>query len=94
MAMTDLLDQALTPSPDAFFVAVGDETVLLQVRRSIYYGLNPVGTRLWESLNAGHTGRQASAAIARDYDVASTTIEEDARSFLSDLVDQELVVGG
>jgi hypothetical protein len=88
----DILEQRLKPSPDAFANAVGDETVLLQVKRGVYYGLDPVGTRIWEGLNAGTPPLQICEQIAADYGQPLETVKSDARSFLEDLTANEIVV--
>ena len=92
--MTDSLDLKLTPSPDAYFIAVGDETVLLQVRRSIYYGLNPVGTRIWDGLKDGRTPRSVCRDLAEEFGEDLARVEEDARGFVRDLQDHELAIAG
>jgi hypothetical protein len=90
--MTDILRQRLQASPDAFASAVGDETVLLQVKRGVYYGLDAMGTRIWAGLNEGRTPGEICEQIAAEYDVAIETVESDARAFLQDLKANEIVI--
>ena len=51
--MTDILDRHLAPSPDAAESAVGNETVILHLVNGTYYGLDPVGTRIWGLIKEG-----------------------------------------
>ena len=37
-------------SPDQVSCALGDESAILSLSKTIYYGLNPVGTRVWRLL--------------------------------------------
>jgi hypothetical protein len=90
--MTDILQERLKASPDAFASAVGDETVLLQVKRGVYYGLDAMGTRIWVGLNEGRTPAEICRQIAAQHDVPLETVETDARAFLQDLKANEIVV--
>ena len=90
--MTDILQERLKASPDAFASAVGDETVLLQVKRGVYYGLDAMGTRIWAGLNEGQSPTEICEQIAAEYSVPIETVETDARTFLQDLKANEILV--
>jgi hypothetical protein len=90
--MTDILQERLKASPDAFASAVGDETVLLQIKRGVYYGLDAIGTRIWAGLNEGRTPAEICEQIATEHGVALETVETDARAFLRDLKANEIVI--
>ena len=92
--MTDILTRPLTPSPDAVESAVGDETVILHLVNGTYYGLDPVGTRIWAMIKDGAAMPDICRTLADEYGFALTTIEEDARKFLTDLEAQGILVDG
>ena len=48
----------VTSAPDVIFQTVGDEAVLLNLKTSLYLGLNPVGTRMWMTLTACRPSRR------------------------------------
>ena len=56
---------------------VGDETVLLNLETQSYYGLDPVGGRVWTLL--GETGnlRAVFESMASEYEVAEQDLERD-----------------
>ena len=89
--MTDILARPLSPSPEAFENRVGDETVLLHLGNGTYYGLDAVGTVMWEMLKQGMVPRQICQAIAESYGIPLEQVETDARRFLSDLKDHGIV---
>ena len=89
---TDILLQRLKPSPDAFANGVRDETVLLQVKRGAYYGMDAIGTRIWAGINEGRLPVEVCKEISTDYDVPLDTVEADARIFLEDLKANEIIV--
>ena len=90
--MTDILSQKFKPSGDAFATAVGNETVLLQVKSGIYYGLDEIGTQLWEGIKRGSTPLETCQAIAAECAVSLETVKADARAFLEDLKTHEIIV--
>ena len=70
---------------------IGTEMVLLDYDRGIYYGLNPVGTRVWQLLAEGEALEGIVARIVDEYDVARETAEADVQTLLRDLEAKELV---
>lgn len=92
--MTDRLDSALRPSEQVVESKVGDETVLLHLANGTYYGLDPVGTRIWSSIKAGVALPDTCRSLADEFGVDLATVEADARKFLADLEAQGIVVDG
>ena len=90
--MSDILTQRLKPSPDAFANAVGSETVLLQVKRGTYYGLDEIGTRIWAGIKEGVSPLDMCDRIAAEFDEPVETVKADARAFLEDLRVHEIIV--
>lgn len=90
--MTDILLRRLIPSSDAATSAVGDETVILHLTNGTYYGLDPVGTRIWEMLKDDVSSSDICRRLAAEYDVEQATIEADARRFLGELEAQGILV--
>ena len=69
-----------------------DETVLLSLADDHYYGLEGVGTRLWELIEVGTTFGAAIATLSAEYDVDVAVLSADLRALLTDL-DQRHLVG-
>lgn len=92
--MTDILQRRLSVSPHAVESAVGDETVILHLKNGTYYGLDPVGTRIWALLKAGVATADICRQLGEEYAVDLPTIEEDARRFLTDLEAHGILIDG
>lgn len=90
--MDDILTRKFSSSEHAVESRVGEETVLLHLESGTYYGLSPVGTRIWELLNDGVASSAICAAITEEYDVGPDTVENDLRRFLEDLADHAILV--
>jgi hypothetical protein len=70
---------------------VGSEMVLLDYDRGIYYGLNPVGARVWQLLSEGSSVEQVIERLTDEYDVTRAALEADVAALLRDLQAKELV---
>ena len=70
---------------------VGDEAVLLQLDSGIYYGLDPVGSRIWELLAAHGSIRAVCETMVEEYDVAPAQVEQDVQRLVRELQAKGLV---
>ena len=92
MTKDDILDCTIQPSPDSFSNGVVGETVLLQIKRGVYYGMDSIGTVIWNGIQDGRSVREICAGIADEYSVALDTVEADARRFLQDLASNDIII--
>lgn len=64
---------------------VGDETVILDLESGTYFGLDPVGARIWELIAEGHTLDSICATMLEEYEVDEERLQEDVRALVQDL---------
>jgi hypothetical protein len=70
---------------------LGGETVLLSMQSAMYYGLDEVGTRIWELLGQPIRVSDICDAIEREYDVERERCEADVLALLRDLAAKGLI---
>lgn len=68
------------------------ETIVVNVERGLYHGLNPVGGRMLETLERTPRVRAAAAKLAKEFDRPIEEIEADLCAFCSDLLARGLIV--
>jgi Coenzyme PQQ synthesis protein D (PqqD) len=68
-----------------------DEAVILNLKDGVYYGLNPVGARIWELVQEPRTVGEIADAIASEYDVEADRAEGDVVGLVRDLAESGLV---
>ena len=68
------------------------ETVLLNLDNEEYYGLDGVGSRLWELIEAGTTYGQAITTVLDEYEVTREELEADLMRVVNDLHANGLVL--
>ena len=76
-------------SPDALFQEIGGEGVIIDLASSSYFGLDEVGARLWQLLQADPSLQAACEILLSEYAVESTQLEQD----VAKLVDQFVEAG-
>ncbi|HKO01421.1 MAG TPA: PqqD family protein, partial [Thermoanaerobaculia bacterium] len=73
------------------FKQVGDEMVLLDFERGIYFGLDPIGARIWQLITEEKSVAAIVDALADEYDVARDELERDVAELLDDLAARGLI---
>jgi hypothetical protein len=69
----------------------GDELVLLSLDRELYFGLDPVGARMWELLSTSATVADAFRRLLDEYEVDPVSLRADLEKLLAQLEDSGLV---
>ncbi|MDE2406731.1 MAG: PqqD family protein [Xanthomonadaceae bacterium] len=85
------LESRLVRSPDVLFQEVGGEAVLLDLASEQYFGLDPVGTRIWELLDGEAPLARIHHTLAAEYDAKPARIGEDLLALAQTLLDAGLV---
>jgi hypothetical protein len=70
---------------------VGEETVMLDLAQGAYFGLDPVGARMWQLLAEGKTLAEVCDVVAAEYEAPRDTIERDLLALVEDLAAQGLI---
>jgi len=90
---TPLIDPSTTVVATAAQVSceLGEETAILHTESGVYYGLDPVGTRVWQLLQEPVTVAEIRDAMLREFDVSAAQLDGDLRRLLVDLAAAGLV---
>lgn len=67
-----------------------EEVVMLSLETSRYYGLNPIGSRIWELLAQPRTIAELCATLEGEYDVAPEQCEREVVALAQKLLDEKL----
>jgi hypothetical protein len=69
----------------------GEATVLLDLRRGLYYTLNELGWRIWEQVSAGVSPVEVVFLLRQAYDLSADGLYQDVTAFVHQLVEAALV---
>jgi len=84
-------DSIVAAAADQLSSEVSGETVILGLRDGVYYGLDPVGTRVWRLLDRPRSVAELRDAVVSEYEVEPERCEADLLALLSDLARRGLV---
>jgi len=85
------LDQQVTFSETVFAQEVDGEMVLLDMESENYFGLDEVGTAIWQAMQEYGNLQEVFNTLLEQYDVEAEVLEHDLADFISKLVESGLV---
>jgi len=85
------LSQQASPAEDVLFQEVGGEAVLLNLDSESYFGLDPVGTRIWLLLAENPALDRAYEILRDEYDVEPARLESDLLALVAQLSEAGLL---
>jgi len=83
--------QRVVPSSEVLFQEVGGETVLLNLSNESYFGLDPVGTRVWQLLVKNPDLAAAFQTMLDEFEVDADKLENDLLMLVKRLAHAGLV---
>ena len=85
------LQQKITISSEVLSQEVDGETVLLDLESESYFGLDEVGTRIWQLLNETSNLQAVFDTLLGEYDVDEKQLEKDLQDHIAHLVEEGLI---
>jgi hypothetical protein len=85
------LDSIVAAAPGQVSCALEDEIAILHLRAGRYYGLDPVGARVWQLVAAPRALRAVRDTLLAEYDVDAARCEADLLALVRDLAAAGLV---
>jgi Coenzyme PQQ synthesis protein D (PqqD) len=85
------LDTRFTIRQSVLSRLVGDETVILELESGSYFGLDPIGARVWALIGTGTTLGDLCEVMIADYEVDRAQLERDLEALVTDLAHNRLI---
>ncbi len=70
---------------------LGEEAAILNLKNSVYYGLDPVGARVWRLLKQPRSANELRDALLGEYEVELERCEKDLLALLEKMRDEGLI---
>lgn len=70
---------------------LGGEAAILNLKNSVYYGLNAVGVRVWNLIQEPKTADEVLCVLLEEYEVESNRCECDLLALLQELATHGLI---
>jgi hypothetical protein len=89
--MTITLQSIIVAVPDQISTELSGETVILHMGNGVYYGLDPVGTTIWNLIQKPCRVDAVRDAVLEEYDVEPERCQQDLLALLGSLAEQTLI---
>jgi len=74
----------IRPNRNIVARAIGESTVLVNLRTNRIYELNATASRIWELVGSGETRSEVVRLLRSDYDVSAQVAEREFKALLID----------
>lgn len=85
------LDSKILAAKNVLMQDLSGESVLLNLQTEQYFGLDDVGTRMWQVLTEQSSIQAAIEVLLDDYDVESNQLEQDVKQLIGKLFEENLI---
>jgi len=92
LELNDFLAQHASIPKDVMVRDVAGETVLLNLSTGTYFGLDQVGTRMWNVLQEAGSIQKAYDILFSEYEVDPETLLKDLKKLVEELVGHGLLI--
>ena len=87
-------EEKISISEEALSQEVNGETVILDLKSESYFGLDAVGTRIWQLLQEHGDVQKVFDAMLEEFDVDANTLASDMKNLIDDLIEKGLISSG
>lgn len=85
------LRDSIEVAPDIVFRELDGEAVILNLESGIYFGLDQVGTRIWQLIQEHGALQKVFETMCDEFDVGSDALENDLLELVAELCAKGLV---
>jgi len=85
------VQSVVVASTDQVSCPLGEESAILNLKNSVYYGLDPVGARVWTLLKEAKSVSTLRDTLLNEYDVEAERCERDLLELLEKMRGEGLI---
>lgn len=85
------LESIVSAAAEQVSCPLGDEAAILNLKNTVYYGLNPVGSRIWTLLQQKRSVGELRDVLVEEYDVEAGRCERDLLDLLEKMRAEGLI---
>jgi len=78
-------------SGDFIASTVDDDLVMMSLEKGIYYGLDTIGSQIWEHIAEPISVNDLCHKLTDQYEVDSAQCQEDVLAFLNEMLIEEMI---
>jgi hypothetical protein len=82
----------LSRNPELLSSDMDGEIVMMSIDNGEYYGLDMIGSRIWELLESPCSFQSIISTLMEEYEVPALQCENDVSDFLDSLLEKKIIV--
>ncbi|MDD7987006.1 PqqD family peptide modification chaperone [Lentisphaera marina] len=82
----------LKRNPEIISSKIDDEVVMMSIEEGKYFGLDPIGSIIWELLEEPKSLKKILPELVDEFDVSEEQCEKDCMSFVLDMIDKKTLI--
>ena len=86
-----LLDMSISVAKDVIFRELDGEMVILNLESGMYFGLDPIGTRIWQLCETHSSLGAVLEAMQNEFDAPDETLRTDLLALIDQLSSRGLI---
>lgn len=87
------LTTKISRNPEVAFTQIDDDLVMMGPKDNLFYGVNSIGTKIWSLLEFKVLSlNEICECIQHEYEVTEAQCIDDTMHFITDLVEQNMLV--
>jgi hypothetical protein len=85
------LHTIVVAAPEQVSCPLGEESAILNLKNSVYYGMNPVGARVWDLLKQPKSVTELRNVLLEEYEVDEVRCGDDLLALLETMRSEGLI---
>jgi hypothetical protein len=85
------LHTIVVAAPEQVSCPLGEESAILNLKNSVYYGMNPVGARVWDLLKQPTSVTELRNVLLEEYEVDEVRCGDDLLALLETMRSEGLI---
>jgi Coenzyme PQQ synthesis protein D (PqqD) len=85
------LHTIVVAAPEQVSCPLGEESAILNLKNSVYYGMNPVGARVWDLLKQPQSVAELRSVLLEEYEVDEERCGHDLLTLLETMRSEGLI---
>jgi len=87
-------DTILERNSNLVFNQIEGEVVMLSLETSAYYGMDKIGSRIWELMEKPVSFSKILSHLMEEYNVSKEQCSTETKDFINKLIEKKLVIAG
>jgi len=86
------LQSVISRNPEIIHSVMDDEVVMMSVDQGLFFGIDNIGSHIWELLETPKKVEEVIAELAKHYDVELELCTKDTLNFLNDMLLKKVIL--